>query len=98
MIHQPSSGAQGMASDIEIQAKEILYIKQRMNEVMAHHTGKAVEEIERDTDRDNFMSPAEAKAYGPKGIIDTVLGEGVGEPAKDIEVMEENNEDPTEES
>ena len=96
MIHQPSSGAQGMASDIEIQAKEILYIKQRMNEVMAHHTGKSVEEIERDTDRDNFMSPQEAKDYGTKGIIDTVLGAGVGEPAEDIETMEEKNEDPTE--
>ena len=96
MIHQPSSGAQGMASDIEIQAKEILYIKQRMNEVMAHHTGKSVEEIEKDTDRDNFMSPEEAKAYGSKGIIDTVLGAGVGEPAEDIETMEEKNDDPTE--
>ena len=96
MIHQPSSGAQGMASDIEIQAREILYIKQRMNEVTAHHTGKSVEEIEKDTDRDNFMSPQEAKEYGTKGIIDTVLGEGVGEPAEDIEVMEEHNDDPTE--
>ncbi len=96
MIHQPSSGAQGMASDIEIQAKEILYIKQRMNEVMAHHTGKSVEEVEKDTDRDNFMSPEEAKKYGPKGIIDTVLGAGVGEPAEDIEVMEAHNDDPTE--
>ena len=98
MIHQPSSGAQGMASDIEIQAREILYIKQRMNEVMAHHTGKSVEEIEKDTDRDNFMSPQEAKEYGTKGIIDTVLGEGVGEPAETIEVMEEHNDDPTEEA
>ena len=84
MIHQPSSGAQGMASDIEIQANEILYIKRRMNEVMAHHTGKSVEEIERDTDRDNFMSPAEAKEYGSKGIIDTVLGnDASGTPADD---------------
>ena len=71
MIHQPSGGGQGMASDIEIQAKEILYIKQRMNEIMAYHTGQPVEDIERATDRDNFMSPEEAKAYG---IIDTVLG------------------------
>ena len=93
MIHQPSSGAQGQASDIQIQAEEILYIKQRMNEVIAHHTGQTVEQVERDTDRDKFMSPAEAKEYG---IIDTVLGAGVGEPAENIEVMEENNDDPTE--
>ena len=93
MIHQPSSGAQGQASDIQIQAEEILYIKKRMNEVIAHHTGQTVEQVEKDTDRDNFMSPAQAKEYG---IIDTVLGEGVGEPAKNIEVMEDNNEDPTE--
>ena len=93
MIHQPSSGAQGQASDIQIQAEEILYIKKRMNEVIAHHTGQSVETVERDTDRDKFMSPAEAKEYG---IIDTVLGAGVGEPAENIEVMEEHNEDPTE--
>jgi len=81
MIHQPSSGAQGMASDIEIQAKEILYIKQRMNEVTAHHTGQTVEQVEKDTDRDNFMSPQEAKEYG---IIDTVLGnDASGTPATD---------------
>jgi ATP-dependent Clp protease protease subunit len=71
MIHQPSSGAQGQASEIEIQAREILYIKQRMNEVIAHHTGQSVERVEHDTDRDNFMSPEQAKEYG---IIDTVLG------------------------
>ena len=73
MIHQPSSGAQGQASDIEIQAKEILYIKQRMNEILAHHTGQSVETIERDSDRDKFMSPEEAKDYG---IIDNVLSSG----------------------
>lgn len=81
MIHQPSSGAQGQASDIEIQAREILYIKARMNEVIAYHTGQTVEEIERATDRDNFMSPEQAKAYG---IIDTVLGKDAsGTPADD---------------
>lgn len=81
MIHQPSSGAQGQASDIQIQAEEILYIKHRMNEVIAHHTGQTVETVENDTDRDNFMSPKEAKAYG---IIDTVLGnDASGTPAND---------------
>ncbi|WP_349256334.1 MULTISPECIES: ATP-dependent Clp endopeptidase proteolytic subunit ClpP [Rubrivirga] len=81
MIHQPSSGAQGQASDIQIQAEEILYIKKRMNEVIAHHTGQTVERVEKDTDRDNFMSPEEAKEYG---IIDTVLGEGAeGKPDED---------------
>ncbi|OZC04786.1 ATP-dependent Clp endopeptidase, proteolytic subunit ClpP [Rubricoccus marinus] len=82
MIHQPSSGAQGQASDIEIQAKEILYIKQRLNEVLAHHTGQTVETIEERTDRDNFMSPVEAKEFG---LIDVVLGPGHGEPAKDLD-------------
>ena len=81
MIHQPSGGSQGMASDIEIQAKEILYIKQRLNEVIAHHTGQTVAQVETDTDRDNFMSPQEARDYG---IIDTVLGDKAeGTPADD---------------
>ncbi len=70
MIHQPSSGAQGQASDIEIQAKEILYIKKRINEVIADHTGQEIAKVEEDTDRDRFMSPEEAKEYG---IIDTIL-------------------------
>ena len=70
MIHQPSGGAQGQASDIEIQAKEILYLRRRLNEMMSKHTGQPIENIERDTDRDNFMSADEAKNYG---IIDRVL-------------------------
>ncbi len=70
MIHQPSGGAQGQASDIEIQAKEILYLRKRLNEMMSKHTGQPLENIERDTDRDNFMSAEDAKAYG---IIDRVL-------------------------
>jgi len=70
MIHQPSGGAQGQASDIEIQAKEILYLRRRLNEMMSKHTGQSIESIERDTDRDNFMSAEEAKSYG---IIDRVL-------------------------
>ena len=69
MIHQPSGGSQGQASDIEIQARELLYIRQRMNEIMAHHTGKTVEEIAADTERDRFMTPQEALEYG---IIDLV--------------------------
>ncbi|HEX6833723.1 MAG TPA: ATP-dependent Clp endopeptidase proteolytic subunit ClpP [Rudaea sp.] len=70
MIHQPSGGFSGMASDIAIHAKEILQIKQRLNETMARHTGKSVEQIERDADRDYFMSAAEAQAYG---VVDSVL-------------------------
>jgi ATP-dependent Clp protease protease subunit len=70
MIHQPLGGARGQASDIEIQAKEILYLKKQLNEVLAHNTGKSLEEIERDTDRDNYLSAQEAKEYG---IIDQVV-------------------------
>jgi ATP-dependent Clp protease protease subunit len=70
MIHQPSSGAQGTAADIEIQAKEILYARERLNQIMAHHTGQTVEKIAEDVDRDRFMSPVEAKEYG---IIDQVV-------------------------
>ncbi|MCF2970277.1 ATP-dependent Clp endopeptidase proteolytic subunit ClpP [Synechococcus sp. Nb3U1] len=70
MIHQPLGGAQGPATDIEIQAKEILYIKQSLNSLLAHHTGQPLERIERDTDRDNFMTPEQAKEYG---LIDQVI-------------------------
>jgi ATP-dependent Clp protease protease subunit len=70
MIHQPSGGAQGTAADIEIQAKEILYLRAKRNELMAKHTGRTVEQIERDVDRDRFMSAEEAKAYG---LIDNVV-------------------------
>lgn len=70
MIHQPSSGAQGTAADIEIQAKEILYARERLNQIMAHHTGQPVEKIAEDVDRDRFMSPVEAKEYG---IIDQIV-------------------------
>jgi ATP-dependent Clp protease protease subunit len=70
MIHQPSGGTQGTASDIEIQAREIIYLRAKMNELMAKHTGRALEQIERDVDRDRFMSAEEAKAYG---IIDVVV-------------------------
>jgi ATP-dependent Clp protease protease subunit len=64
MIHQPSGGAQGMASDIEIQAKEILRIRHRMNELYAHYTGQTLETIERAMDRDKFLSASEAQTFG----------------------------------
>ena len=70
MIHQPSGGFSGQASDIEIHAKEVLYLKKRLNEMMAMHTGQPIEVIERDTDRDNFLSAQEAAEYG---LIDKVL-------------------------
>lgn len=70
MIHQPLGGFQGQASDFEIHAKNILYMKRRLNELMAAHSGRSLEEIERDTDRDNFMSGDEAQAYG---LVDKVL-------------------------
>ncbi len=75
MIHQPSGGASGQASDIEIQAKEILYLRRRLNEMMSRHTGQPIEVIEKDTDRDNFMSADEAKQYG---IVDQVLTNRAG--------------------
>jgi len=70
MIHQPSGGAQGMASDIEIQAREILRIRHRMNELMAHYTGQTIEEIEKNVERDKFFSADEAKAFG---LVDEVF-------------------------
>ncbi len=70
MIHQPSGGASGTASDIEIQAREIIYLRAKMNELMAKHTGRPLEQIERDVDRDRFMSAEEAKGYG---MIDMVV-------------------------
>jgi len=70
MIHQPLGGFQGQASDIEIHAREILYLRGRLNEMLSKHTGQPIERIERDTDRDNFMSGAAAVEYG---LIDKVL-------------------------
>jgi ATP-dependent Clp protease protease subunit len=76
MMHQPSGGAsRGSASDIEIVAREILYMRARMNALLARHTGQPVERIERDFDRDFFMSAEEARAYG---IVDRVIGVGEG--------------------
>ena len=71
MIHQPLGGASGQAVDIEIQAKEMMHHKGRLNQLMAFHTGQAVEKIDADTDRDRYMSPLEAKNYG---LIDEVIG------------------------
>lgn len=70
MIHQPSGGFQGQSTDIEIHAKEILYLRARLNEILAHHTGKTAEEVDRDTERDNFMSAEQSVAYG---MIDKVI-------------------------
>ncbi|NJR50142.1 MAG: ATP-dependent Clp endopeptidase proteolytic subunit ClpP [Leptolyngbyaceae cyanobacterium CSU_1_3] len=70
MIHQPLGGAQGQATDIEIQAREILYHKQRLNEMLAEHTGQSIERIQEDTERDFFMSAEESRAYG---LIDQVI-------------------------
>ncbi|HEY9429526.1 MAG TPA: ATP-dependent Clp protease proteolytic subunit [Gemmatimonadaceae bacterium] len=84
MQHQPSGGIQGAAADVELQAKEIVYQRRQVNALMAMHTGRPVEQIERDFDRDYYMSAAEAKAYG---IIDNVvtsrgeLVEGPGQPS-----------------
>jgi ATP-dependent Clp protease, protease subunit len=78
MIHQPSGGAQGTASDIEIQAREILYLRSKMNQLYSYHTGQPLETIERDMDRDRFMSAEEAKEYG---LIDSVF-----QPRKDWNV------------
>ncbi|GGY71576.1 ATP-dependent Clp protease proteolytic subunit [Cellvibrio zantedeschiae] len=74
MIHQPSGGAQGQASDIHIQAQEILKMRSRLNELMAFHSGQPIEKIEIDTERDNFMSAEQAKAYG---LIDDVIDKRV---------------------
>ena len=70
MIHQPLGGFQGQASDIDIHAKEILHIRSRLNQLLAHHTGQSLETIERDTERDNFMSAERAAEYG---LIDSVI-------------------------
>jgi ATP-dependent Clp protease protease subunit len=83
MIHQPSGGAQGTAADIEIQAKEVLYLREKLNELFAKHTGQALDKIQSDIDRDRYMSADEAVKYG---IIDKVIQQryeldGGGKPA-----------------
>jgi len=78
MVHQPSGGAQGQAADIEIQAREILKMRSRMNEIYARHTGQTLDAIEEATERDRFMSAEDAKAFG---IVDQVVEERPGAPA-----------------
>ena len=78
MIHQPMGGFQGQASDIEIHAREILFLRQRLNEILASHTGQDIKTIEKDTDRDNFLSADEAVRYG---IVDKVLASRVAAAA-----------------
>ena len=78
MIHQPHGGAQGQATDIEIQAKEILYLRERLNAIFVKHTGQTMEQIQRDTDRDRFMSGEEGVKYG---LIDKVLDKRTALPA-----------------
>jgi len=84
MIHQPSGGSQGTAADIEIQAKEILYARERLNHILAHHTGQPVERIAEDVDRDRFMSPLEALEYGIIDHVVTHKGDIEGEPRKPV--------------
>jgi ATP-dependent Clp protease protease subunit len=70
MIHQPSGGAQGQATDIQIQAREIMKTKLQLNEILSHHTGQTLDKIEKDVERDHFMSADEAKTYG---LVDEVI-------------------------
>jgi ATP-dependent Clp protease protease subunit len=84
MIHQPYGGAQGQASDIQIQAKEILRMRQELDRILAFHTGQPLERVEKDSERDFFMSPEEAKEYG---IIDEVISSRVGAAAPAIPAM-----------
>ncbi len=79
MIHQPLGGFQGQASDIEIHAKEILSMKHKLNELMAHHTGQPLDVIERDTDRDNFMNAEDAMKYG---LVDKVMEKRLSDSGK----------------
>ena len=82
MIHQPSGGSQGTASDIEIQAKEVLFAREKLNELMAQHTGQTVERIAEDVDRDRYMSPADAVDYG---LIDRIIEPGALAEAKELD-------------
>lgn len=78
MIHQPLGGYQGQATDIDIHAREILSIRDRLNSILAHHTGQPIERVQEDTERDNFMSPEKAQEYG---LVDEVLRDRAGLPA-----------------
>jgi ATP-dependent Clp protease, protease subunit len=89
MIHQPLGGFQGQATDIDIHAKEILNARERLNNIMANHTGQTLETIQKDTERDNFMSASAAKDYG---LIDTVLNERANLPEDATKEVEEESE------
>jgi ATP-dependent Clp protease protease subunit len=80
MIHQPLGGFQGQATDIDIHAKEILHIRERLNQILARHTGQSLERIQKDTDRDNFMGATAAREYG---LIDQILEHRPATPGKD---------------
>jgi ATP-dependent Clp protease, protease subunit len=96
MIHQGSAGFQGSPTDIEIHAREVLSLKRRMAEILAHHTGQPIEQVETDIDRDRFMTPDEAKNYG---LIDDIISSRTiaekssplmsGEPARLVEAQEQ---------
>ena len=88
MIHQPWGGAQGTASDIKIQAEEILHLKKRLNDLLAKHTGKMADMIEKDSDRDNFMSAEAAKQYGLVDEVVTTLKELQKDSQKDPQKKE----------
>ena len=89
MIHQPLGGFQGQATDIDIHAKEILYIRERLNHILASHTGQSLETIQNDTERDNFMSAEAAKEYG---LIDNVLNERSNLPEDEAKEAEKESE------
>jgi ATP-dependent Clp protease protease subunit len=80
MIHQPWGGVQGTASDISIQAEEIIKTKKRINEILSMHTGRSIDQVEKDTDRDYYLAADEAKEYG---LIDNILLKRVGEVKKE---------------
>jgi ATP-dependent Clp protease, protease subunit len=89
MIHQPLGGFQGQASDIDIHAKEILYARERLNHILASHTGQSLETIQTDTERDNFMSAEAARDYG---LIDNVLNERSNLPEEEQNLVEKESE------
>ena len=89
MIHQPSGGAQGQQTEIEIMAKEILYIRERLNKILADKTGQKIETIQADTERDNFMSAEDAKNYG---IVDAVVEKRVTDDKKDKKDTEDDSD------
>ena len=89
MIHQPLGGFQGQATDIDIHAREILYIRERLNQILAHHTGQSLETIQNDTERDNFMSAEAAKEYG---LIDNVLNERATLPEDEVKEADTESE------